>query len=89
MRSTIPAWQSGDRITWATPSIFALADSVSSNRNAETTAYYKHIGCTFIGAIFCWRIRIFPPGPSKQAECLEQLRALENGFGFGVVETEI
>ena len=45
-------------------------------------------GCMFTGAISCWRIPRCRSDRSKQAERLEQLRALENGYRIRVVETE-
>ena len=45
-------------------------------------------GFMFTGAIFCSRYSDLPVGPLEQAERLEQLRALENGYRIRVVETE-
>ncbi len=51
--------------------------------------YYKHIGIyTFTGAIFCSITRRCRWVRWRQAERLEQLRALENGYSIRVVETE-
>ncbi len=44
--------------------------------------------CMFIGADFLLRYPDLPVGPLEQAEKLEQLRALENGFNIRVVETD-
>ena len=44
--------------------------------------------CMSTGAIFCWAIPTCRSDRSKQAERLEQLRALENGYRIRVVETE-
>ena len=57
--------------------------------DAETSAYFKHIGLYVYRRDF---LRAYPDllkvGPLEQAERLEQLRALENGFRIRVVETE-
>ncbi len=52
------------------------------------TAYFKHIGLYVYRRDFLLRYPALPVGPLEQAERLEQLRALENGFRIRVVETE-
>ena len=49
---------------------------------------YKHIGLYVYRRDFLLRYSDLPVGPLEQAERLEQLRALENGFKIRVVETD-
>jgi 3-deoxy-manno-octulosonate cytidylyltransferase (CMP-KDO synthetase) len=49
---------------------------------------FKHIGLYVYQREFLLRYSDLPVGPLEQAERLEQLRALENGFKIRVVETE-
>jgi 3-deoxy-manno-octulosonate cytidylyltransferase (CMP-KDO synthetase) len=51
-------------------------------------AYFKHIGLYVYRRDFLLAYPDLPVGPLEQAEKLEQLRALENGFRIRVVETE-
>jgi 3-deoxy-manno-octulosonate cytidylyltransferase (CMP-KDO synthetase) len=50
--------------------------------------HFKHIGLYVYRRDFLLRYSGFPVGPLEQAERLEQLRALENGFKIRVVETD-
>jgi len=50
--------------------------------------YFKHIGIYVYRRDFLMGYSTLPVGPLEQAERLEQLRALENGFRIRVVETE-
>ena len=50
--------------------------------------YFKHIGLYVYRRDFLLAYPDLPVGPLEQAERLEQLRALENGFRIRVVETE-
>jgi len=52
------------------------------------TPYYKHIGIYVYARDFLLGYSALPIGPLEQAERLEQLRALENGYPIRVVETE-
>jgi len=52
------------------------------------TAHFKHIGLYVYRRNFLLRYSSLPVGPLEQAERLEQLRALENGFRIRVVETD-
>ena len=52
------------------------------------SAYYKHIGLYVYRRDFLLGYSDLPVGPLEQAERLEQLRALENGYSIRVVETE-
>ena len=59
-------------------------------RGAEVggAIYFKHIGLYVYERDFLLGYSAMPVGPLEKAECLEQLRALENGYGIRVVETE-
>ena len=52
------------------------------------SAHYKHIGLYVYRRDFLLGYSDLPVGPLEQAERLEQLRALENGYSIRVVETE-
>ena len=55
---------------------------------AQHMPYFKHIGLYVYRRDFLLGYPDLPIGPLEQAECLEQLRALENGHPIRVVETE-
>jgi 3-deoxy-manno-octulosonate cytidylyltransferase (CMP-KDO synthetase) len=50
--------------------------------------YFKHIGLYVYRRDFLLRYPDLPRGPLEEAERLEQLRALENGYPIRVTETE-
>jgi 3-deoxy-manno-octulosonate cytidylyltransferase (CMP-KDO synthetase) len=54
----------------------------------ERTDHFKHIGLYVYRRDFLLRYSSLPVGPLEQAERLEQLRALENGYRIRVVETD-
>lgn len=58
------------------------------DRDRNAPAYYKHIGLYVYRTDFLLKYSSLPVGPLEQAERLEQLRALENGYRIRVVETE-
>ena len=51
-------------------------------------AHFKHIGIYVYRRNFLLGYSSLPVGPLEQAERLEQLRAIENGFRIRVVETD-
>jgi 3-deoxy-manno-octulosonate cytidylyltransferase (CMP-KDO synthetase) len=51
-------------------------------------SYFKHVGLYVYRRDFLLGYSDLPVGPLEQAERLEQLRALENGYPIRVVETE-
>ena len=60
-----------------------------SRDSAEAPAtHFKHIGLYVYRRDFLLAYSDLPIGPLEQAERLEQLRALENGFKIRVIETE-
>lgn len=52
------------------------------------TPWFKHVGLYVYRREFLLRYPALAVGPLEEAERLEQLRALENGFRIRVVETE-
>ncbi len=52
------------------------------------SVHYKHIGLYVYRREFLLAYSGLPVGPLEQAERLEQLRAIENGYRIRVVETE-
>lgn len=54
---------------------------------AGGAVYYKHIGLYVYERDFLLGYSSLPVGPLEKVECLEQMRALENGFSIRVVET--
>ncbi|MFN7923602.1 MAG: 3-deoxy-manno-octulosonate cytidylyltransferase [Bryobacteraceae bacterium] len=54
---------------------------------AGGAVYFKHIGLYVYRRDFLLGYSSLPVGPLEKTECLEQLRALENGFPIRVVET--
>lgn len=51
------------------------------------TGIFKHIGLYAYRREFLLQYSSMPVGPLEQSECLEQLRALENGYRIAVAET--
>jgi len=57
-------------------------------RPDAVSPHFKHIGLYTYRRDFLLEYSTLPVGPLEQAERLEQLRALENGYRIRVVETE-
>ena len=55
---------------------------------AAASPVYKHIGIYAYRRDFLLRYARLEPTPLERAEALEQLRALENGYGIRVLETD-
>lgn len=55
---------------------------------ASPPVHFKHIGLYVYRRDFLLQYPTLPVGPLEQAERLEQLRALENGYSIRVTETE-
>jgi 3-deoxy-manno-octulosonate cytidylyltransferase (CMP-KDO synthetase) len=60
----------------------------AGHQKHEVAVHHKHIGLYVYKRDFLLRYSALPVGPLEQAERLEQLRALENGFKIRVVETD-
>ena len=73
----------GDAIYFSRRPIPYLRDGTQSG-----TVLYKHIGLYVYRREFLLAYSELPVGPLEQAERLEQLRAIENGYRIRVVETE-
>lgn len=61
---------------------------VRDEAERKVATHYKHIGLYVYRRDFLLGYSDLPVGPLEQAERLEQLRALENGYRIRVVETE-
>jgi 3-deoxy-manno-octulosonate cytidylyltransferase (CMP-KDO synthetase) len=68
--------------------IYFSRSPIPFDRERGAIPYYKHIGLYVYQRDFLLNYSLLPVGPLEQAERLEQLRALENGFSIRVVETE-
>jgi 3-deoxy-manno-octulosonate cytidylyltransferase (CMP-KDO synthetase) len=60
----------------------------SSPQSPAPSPWFKHIGLYVYRRDFLLGYSDLPVGPLEKLECLEQLRALENGYKIRVVETE-
>ncbi len=67
--------------------IYFSRSTIPFHRGSRST-YYKHIGLYVYQRDFLLNYSDLPVGPLELAECLEQLRALENGHRIRVAETE-
>jgi 3-deoxy-manno-octulosonate cytidylyltransferase (CMP-KDO synthetase) len=56
-------------------------------RDGQPCRHFKHIGLYVYRRDFLLRYSALPVGPLEEAERLEQLRAIENGYKIRVVET--
>ena len=68
--------------------IYFSRSTIPHVRGGGRAIFYKHIGLYIYRRDFLLRYSEMPVGPLEEAERLEQLRALENGFKIRVVETE-
>lgn len=58
------------------------------DKSADEAVHFKHIGLYVYRRDFLMSYSDLPVGPLEQAERLEQLRAIENGYRIRAVETE-
>jgi 3-deoxy-manno-octulosonate cytidylyltransferase (CMP-KDO synthetase) len=79
--------RSGNAIYFSRSTIPYLHVPLPDGRGSEV-AHYKHVGLYVYRRDFLLGYSDLPVGPLEQAERLEQLRALENGYSIRVVETE-
>jgi 3-deoxy-manno-octulosonate cytidylyltransferase (CMP-KDO synthetase) len=78
--------RSGNAIYFSRSTIPYMRSTKLAGETACPT--YKHIGLYVYRRDFLLGYSDLPVGPLEQAERLEQLRALENGYPIRVVETE-
>jgi 3-deoxy-manno-octulosonate cytidylyltransferase (CMP-KDO synthetase) len=78
--------RAGNAIYFSRSTIPYVRRSISAGEIAHPS--YKHIGLYVYRRDFLLGYSDLPVGPLEQAERLEQLRALENGYPIRVVETE-
>jgi 3-deoxy-manno-octulosonate cytidylyltransferase (CMP-KDO synthetase) len=72
----------------AIPHIRDAGPHVRETGATSPASFFKHVGLYIYRRDFLLDYPDLPVGPLEQAERLEQLRALENGFKIRVVETE-
>lgn len=90
-----------DRSELANPNVVKVVTGLQNNaiyfsrlpvpfqrEGGEPLPHYKHVGLYVYRREFLLKYPTLPVGPLEQAERLEQLRALENGFSIRVVETD-
>lgn len=68
--------------------IYFSRATIPYHRGGESRVYFKHIGLYVYQRDFLLGYSELPVGPLEEAEKLEQLRALENGYRIRVAETE-
>jgi 3-deoxy-manno-octulosonate cytidylyltransferase (CMP-KDO synthetase) len=68
--------------------IYFSRSPIPYDRERADIPYYKHIGLYVYRRDFLLSYSSLTVGPLEQAERLEQLRALENGYSIRVAETE-
>lgn len=68
--------------------LYFSRSTIPYHRGGDARVYFKHIGLYVYRRDFLLGYSSLPVGPLEQAEKLEQLRALENGFRIRVAETE-
>jgi len=67
--------------------IYFSRNPIPYNRSGDAV-YFKHVGLYVYRREFLLKYSALAVGPLEKVECLEQMRALENGYRIGVVETE-
>lgn len=68
--------------------LYFSRSTIPYHRGGEARTYFKHVGLYVYQRDFLLGYSDLPVGPLEQAEKLEQLRALENGYRIRVAETE-
>jgi len=68
--------------------IYFSRHAIPYDRDAVHPTVFKHIGLYIYQRDFLLAYPALPVGPLEQADRLEQLRALENGYKIRVVETD-
>jgi 3-deoxy-manno-octulosonate cytidylyltransferase (CMP-KDO synthetase) len=74
-------------LTAAGQALYFSRSRIPYARNPPDLPYYRHLGVYGYSRDFLLRFVAWPPSPLEKAECLEQLRALENGACLRVVLT--
>lgn len=68
--------------------IYFSRSVIPYNRDNSDVIYFKHIGIYGYRKAFLEKFVSLPLGNMEKIECLEQLRAIENGYKIRVITTE-
>ncbi|MCL2080067.1 MAG: 3-deoxy-manno-octulosonate cytidylyltransferase [Oscillospiraceae bacterium] len=68
--------------------IYFSRSEIPYNRENADIIYYKHIGIYGYTRNFLFEFVSWPQSSLEKAECLEQLRVIENGYAIRTVETQ-
>jgi 3-deoxy-manno-octulosonate cytidylyltransferase (CMP-KDO synthetase) len=76
--------------TWNGDALYFSRSPIPCYRNTDSgpAGYFRHIGLYVYRREFLLSYPDLDVGPLERAECLEQLRALENGYRIRVQETD-
>lgn len=80
---------SGGRALYFSRSPIPYLRNAGQHARLADTRYFKHIGLYGYRSDVLREIAGLPPSPLEQAESLEQLRWLENGYNIRVAETHL
>ena len=67
--------------------IYFSRSTIPYNRDNGNVLYYKHIGMYGYTREFLCKFTSLPQSYLEKAECLEQLRVIENGYTLRMIET--
>jgi 3-deoxy-manno-octulosonate cytidylyltransferase (CMP-KDO synthetase) len=76
--------------TWNGDALYFSRSPIPYHRSSSSDpgSYFKHVGLYVYRRDFLLQYPDLDIGPLERAECLEQLRALENGYRIRVQETD-
>lgn len=75
-------------MTRAADALYFSRSPIPHARQPAALPFYRHLGLYGYSREFLLQFVVWPPSPLETTECLEQLRALENGARIRLVITE-